>query len=68
MSRISEVKTSSGKLIGRIETDYSGNKTVTDAYGRLIGRYEAGRDVVTDVSGRLIIRGDAPGILFKDLI
>ena len=66
MGRTIDIRTPSGRLIGRIEVDSNGNKTVRDSVGRLLGRYEAHRDAVTDAVGRIVVWGDAPGILLNE--
>ncbi len=68
MDRTERITTSYGRLIATIEKDGMGNKTVRDPVGRLLGKYDAGRNVVTDPYGKVIVNGDAPGILLKDLL
>lgn len=55
----------SGKIIGFIETDSRGNKTVRDFYMRVLGYYDKSQDVTTDFYRRVIARGDCCGMLFK---
>ncbi len=54
------------QIIGYIQVDGSGNKTVTDFYRRVLGRYDAGSDAVYDFNGRMVARGDAAAILLKN--
>lgn len=55
----------SGKIIGFIETDSRGNKTVRDFYMRVLGYYDKSQNVTTDFYRRVIARGDCCGMLFK---
>ena len=54
-----------GRIIGKIETDASGNKTVKDFYGRILGFYKKSTNVTTDFYGRIVAQGDATGMLLK---
>ena len=48
-----------GKIIGFIEEDTStGNKTVRDFYGRVLGRYIKKLNVTKDFYGRNVAKGD----------
>lgn len=55
----------SGKIIGFIETDSRGNKTVRDFYMRVLGYYDKSLDVTTDFYHRVIARGDCCGMLLN---
>ena len=55
-----------GSIIGYIETKSNGDKTVTDFYGRILGRYDAATETTRDFYNRIIARGDICGIFFKD--
>ncbi len=48
-----------GRIIGKIQTDDRGNKTVRDFYGRILGTYDANLDVTRDFYGRIVAKGDA---------
>ena len=61
------VKTPDFRIVGYIRYESNGDKTVTDFYRRILGRYDAGSDTVRDFSGKIIARGDAAAILLKDL-
>lgn len=54
-----------GRIIGTIETDSNGNKTVRSVTGRILGYYKKNTNVTTDVTGRIITRGDASAMLFN---
>lgn len=48
-----------GKIMGTVETQNNGDKTVRDFYGKILGYYRKSRDVTTDFYGKIIARGDA---------
>lgn len=52
-----------GKIIGFIETDTKGNKTVRDFYRRIKGYYDADLDVTRDFYKRIVARGDVSSSL-----
>lgn len=52
-----------GCCIGTIETDGSGNKTVKDFYGRVLGHYERSGNVTKDFYGRVLYHGDMSAAL-----
>lgn len=60
-----EVRDFYGRLIGTIETDSQGNKTVRDFYGRIQGKYDKFCDVTRDFYGRIVAKGDCCGMLLK---
>ena len=62
------VRRFSGQIVGTIETDSCGNKTVRDFGGRILGYYRSSRDATVDFGGRIIAYGDVTGIFFKDMI
>ena len=56
----------SGKIIGWVETDSSGNKQVRDFSGRILGTYDKRFDVTREFSGRIISQGDTSiGLLYR---
>ena len=59
------IKDWTGKIIGTIETDKNGDKTVRDFYGRIKGRYNKRADVTTDFYGRRIAKGDQCAMLLS---
>jgi hypothetical protein len=59
MSNVETIKDFTGRIIGKIETDSSGNKVVKDFSGRILGRYDRSSDTTKDFSGRIVARGDA---------
>ena len=62
------IKKFGGKIIGYISTDNLGNKTVMDFNRRVLGYYDARRDVTMDFYKRVIAYGDISGVFFKDMI
>jgi hypothetical protein len=59
------IKAWNGKIIGSIETDAYGNKTIRDFYGKILGRYIKSLDVTRDFRGKLIAKGDQSAMLFS---
>lgn len=54
-----------GRVIGKIEEDSRGNKTVRDFYGVILGRYDKSTDTTRDFYGRVIAKGDHSGMLIS---
>ncbi len=52
-----------GKIIGSVDVDNNGKKTVRDFHGRILGKYDPRFDVTTDFHGRRIAKGDQSGML-----
>lgn len=52
------IKDWQGKVLGFVETESNGNKTLRDFYGRILGKYDKGRDVTCDFYGRQVGKGD----------
>lgn len=53
------VKDWTGKIIGFIITDtQTGNKKITDFYGRIKGKYNKKLDITQDFYGRKVSKGD----------
>lgn len=65
MTNTQIIRDFSGKIIGYIETDSQGNKTVRDFYRVIKGYYDAKQDVTRDFYKRIIARGDACGMLLN---
>ena len=59
------VKDFSNLIIGYVDTDKKGNKTVTDFHGRILGYYDVSFDATMDFYRRIIARGDASSMLFS---
>lgn len=56
----------SGLIIGWIEEESNGNKTVRDFSGRILGYYDKSRDVTTDFYGKILTRGDSSsGLIWR---
>lgn len=58
----------SGVIVGYYEIDPSGNNTVRDFYGTILGYYDRNRNTTTDFYHRIIAYGDVTGLFFKDKI
>ena len=60
------VKAVTGHILGWIEEDtVTGNKTVRDFYGRILGKYEKHLDLTRDFYGKIIARGDHSSMLLN---
>ena len=57
------IRDRSGKIIGWIETDHLGNKTVRDFYGKIKGKYIKMSNLTKDFYGRIVAQGDATASL-----
>lgn len=57
------VKDWRGRIIGWIETDENGNKTIRDFYQRILGKYDKKHDVTRDFYGRIVAKGDQSSLL-----
>lgn len=57
------VKDFYGRIIGFIEEDSAGNKTVKDFHGRILGYYKKALNMTTDFYGRRIAQGDQSSML-----
>ena len=56
-----------GRILGSIETDNQGNKTLRDFYGRILGTYDKASNVTRDFYKRIIARGDqSSGLIYKE--
>lgn len=61
-----KIKEWTGKVIGTIETDtVTGDKTVKDFYGRVLGKYIKKLNVTKDFYGRVVAKGDQSAMLFS---
>ena len=47
-----------GKILGSVETDSKGDKTVRDFYGRILGYYDKVNNVTRDFYKKIVGRGD----------
>jgi hypothetical protein len=52
-----------GKILGWIDVDDRGNKTVQQFAGPIVGYYRKSDNVTTDFYGRIIARGDVTASL-----
>lgn len=65
MSEKIAIRDFGGKILGWIETDDKGNKTVRDFGGWILGYYKKSMDATTDFGGRIIARGDMSASLIN---
>lgn len=54
-----------GKIIGFIDIDENGNKTVRDFYRKILGYYDKKQDVTRDFYKRIIAKGDLSSMLLN---
>lgn len=59
------IRDSVGRIIGYIDTDSSGNKTVKAFGGKILGYYDKYSNTTRQFGGRVIARGDCVGLLFN---
>lgn len=56
-----------GIILGYVDTDEKGNKTVRDFQERILGYYDSNLDVTRDFQGRILARGDvASSLIFNN--
>lgn len=56
-----------GHILGSVETDNKGNKTVRDFYGRILGYYDKANNVTRDFYKKIIGRGDqAVSLIYRE--
>lgn len=60
-----KIRDFNGRIIGRIETDDRGNKTVRDFYGKILGKYDEASNTTRDFYGAIVSRGDASTMLIN---
>lgn len=53
------------QILGVIETEDNGNKTVRDFYGHILGKYQKSDNTTRDFYGRIIARGDQCSMLIN---
>lgn len=54
-----------GRIIGYIETDFRGDKKVTNFSGKILGYYRKSNNATVDFSGKILYFGDASALLLK---
>lgn len=47
-----------GRILGYIQEDQNGNKTLRDFHRRILGKYHKATDTTRDFYGRIVARGD----------
>ena len=60
------ISTFERRIVGYIDTDSSGNKTVMDFYHKILGYYNRSTNATMTYSRKIIAYGDATGVFFKD--
>ena len=64
-NNIQTIRDFAGRILGYIETDAQGNKTVRDFYRVVLGTYDKRSDTTRDFAGRILARGDVAAGLIK---
>lgn len=64
--KVQTIKDFNYRVIGYIEVDDDGSKTVKDFYRRVVGKYDPKQDVTKDFYGRVVARGDATSLLLSN--
>lgn len=54
-----------GRILGFIDTDERGNKTVRDFHFKILGKYDKANDVTRDFYGKVLAQGDQSSMLFN---
>lgn len=65
MKNIHTIRDYYNRILGYIETDEVGNKIARDFYRRIVGTYDAKKDVTRDFYNRIIAKGDIVASLIK---
>ncbi len=52
------IKDWTGKILGFVDKEASGKKTLRDFYGRILGTYDPQLNVTREFSGRVVAKGD----------
>ena len=63
-----EIRRKDFQIVGYVETDLNGKKTIRDSSYGIVGYYEPQRNVTLDRNFQIIAYGDVSGIFFKDKI
>lgn len=58
MAQKEAIKDWTGKIIGYVQTESSGNKLLTDWQGRILGKYNKSLNITQDFNGRRVGDGD----------
>jgi len=58
MARRETIKDWTGKILGFVDHESSGDKTLRDFQGRILGKYVKSFDVTRDFYGRQVGKGD----------
>ena len=65
MRKKDPIKDWTGRIIGWIEVDEYGNKTIRDFYNKILGTYNKRLDITRDFYGRQVAKGDNLLLLLK---
>ncbi len=58
MANRETIKDWTGKILGFVDHESNGNKTLRDFHGRILGKYNKQTDDTRDFYGRLVAKGD----------
>lgn len=65
MTKKDFIKNAYGRILGSIEEDERGNKTLKNEYGMILGRYNASDDTTRDEYGYIKYKGDRLSLLLR---
>ncbi len=60
-----DIRNAVGAIIGFIDQEANGDKTIRNKYGAIVGYYRKNDNTTRDANGRIIARGDACAMLLK---
>lgn len=67
MKNTTAIKDFYGKILGYIEEDEQGNKTIRDFYRKILGRYDKKLNITKDFYGRVLGQGDlSSGLIYRN--
>lgn len=66
MSKTEYIRDFQGHILGRVETDLSGNKVTRDFSGNILNRYDAKNNVTRSFAGNILARGDVSSSMISD--
>ena len=65
MATTTPLKDFYGKIIGYVDIEANGDKTLKDFTGKILGRYHKASNTTRDFYGRIVAQGDCLTMLLK---
>ncbi len=59
------IKDWTGKVVGWIDKDDRGNKTIREYNYKIVGKYDSSTNTTRDFHGRVVAKGDHIGIMLN---